>query len=706
LTGNSNPLLNLSGRSISVLDSNTFRFDVTVTDAPAQAYPGYSYAKVTTIPAVAAVNKLDYACDGGGKLNGNVTSLTVGANGDPICAAYFASFYMKEFILSTENSLAGFGDSARNSDATTWDSYIGCSEVGATVPCQISGLTGGKKYYFRVTTISDTIEGDSATDELMMIGSPSAPLNPKATFNLNNIVITWGSPVNDGGSPISAYVLQYSKDGLTWKILPSSLGSANCPVITGGILDDGSTCYAFKPTGTITIPNGSTAGSLPRGASTYQFRLKAYNQLSPVNITSPDSLVPDSTLVKSNQLPGVQSLEATPGKNSVKLNWTWKAPDTTSKVYNYVISYNDILTPGTFSIIEVPGTTFSKIITGLSAGTSYEFEVFAENVTGGWSVGVGTSTTIQSAPSPVSNLSAVSSTNSITLDWDLDATGTDPDSVTVGYKLSSNPNLTYTTDATLTSDAMSKTHTISGLLANTSYDIVVIANVGSVASTRSLITAKTGTTLTSLQVTRTIGSTPDAITLDWLVLSPSSLINGYRVYYSINGGTTYTKIYDSKVAVTATLNQKFTSPTRLEFNSLPAGQTYTFKVEAWNFPTNGTASSAIASSTNTYIMPAATAPSAIGRLTLSSPTSGRIIADWNGFAPSNGGSALTGYEIRFAPVASNGDIGLYEVAGTVAPDSTGSTIDGFPTGQRISIIVVAVNSVGGTPSLQSTITVS
>jgi hypothetical protein len=433
--------------------------------------------------------------------------------------------------------------------------------------------------------------------------------------------------------------------------------------------------------------------------------LKAYNQLSPVNITSPDSLVPDSTLVKSNQLTGVQSLEATPGKNSVKLNWTWKAPDTTSKVYNYVISYNDILTPGTLSVIEVPGTDFSKIITGLSAGTSYEFNVYAENVTGGWSVGVGTSATIQSAPSPVSNLSAVSSTNSITLDWDLDATGTDPDSVVVSYRESSNPTGSYTTDATLTLGDMSKTHTISGLSPNTDYDILVVANAGSIASTRSLITAKTGTTLSSLEITKTIGSTPDAITLDWLVLSPTSSINGYRVYYSNNGGTTYTKIYDSKVAVTPTLNQKLTAPTRLEFNSLPAGFTYTFKVEAWNFPTNGTAAKAIASSTNTYVMPAATAPSAVGRLTLSSPTSGRIVADWNGFLPSTGGSAITAYEISYATVVGS-VIGVYQPAGTVAPDSTGATIDGFPAGQRISIKVVAVNSVGAGLEATSTITVN
>jgi len=100
-------------------------------------------------------------------------------------------------------------------------------------------------------------------------------------------------------------------------------------------------------------------------------------------------------------------------------------------------------------------------------------------------------------------------------------------------------------------------------------------------------------------------------------------------------------------------------------------------------------------------MPAATAPGSIGRLTLSSPSTGRIVADWNGFAPASGGSPITAFDIYYSV-----DNVTYNKAGTVASDSTGSTIDGLPSGTLFYIKVVAVNAVGDGPGVSNSIRVS
>jgi hypothetical protein len=677
----------------------------------------YSYAGQVSVPKVPATTDASGApvaevpaytytnCVGGGRIDGGLTTKTVDGNGDPICIANFGSFSMTTFTLTSVNSLGGNGASVNGNEPPTFDSYNGCSLTTATLPCQISGLTGGKKYYFRVTTISDTTEGDSATDELIMIGSPSAPLNAKATFNANNIVVTWGSPSNDGGSPITAYVLQYSKDGFTWNVLPSSLGTANCPKITGGVLVSGSTCYAFKPNGMITIPNGliSVNGSLPIGDNQYQFRLKAFNQLSPVNVTSPISLISDATLVTTTQPFTPQSLNAEVlSSSSVKLTWL-PSEFGSQSLNNFYDVYMEDITAGTAKVklANLLNTSLTFTKTGLTPGNTYEFSVRASNSTGGVSPEVVASVTLEVAtPSAVTGFVAAPGETLVDLDWKLPTTGGEITSIEVGYKAAADASYTVVTGLSPTLIE----YQITGLTNGTTYTFYVITKNATGSSSQIFATAKpvAAAVAANLNLTYTVGSTPDAITLNWNAVSTTPAVNGYKVFYSTNGGSSYTKLYDASVAVVANFNQKLTTPTTLTFNSLPAGVTYTFKVEAWNFPTTGTGNATLkAFNTTTYIMPSATVPSGIGRLTLSSPTTGRIVADWNGFAPSNGGSAITAYDIYYST-----DNITYTKAGTVASDSTGSTIDGLPKGQLFYIKVVAVNAVGDGAGVSSSVVVS
>jgi len=699
-----------------VVDGDTVSWFTPIVTGPDFHYT-YSYTGTVAVPKVPAtvdangapvaeVPAYKYAgCVGGGTIAGNLTTKTLDGNGDPICIANFSSFSITTFALTSVNSIAGNGATVNGTDAPTWDTYNACSATTVVLPCQISGLTGGKKYYFRVTTLSDTTSGDSATDELLMIGSPSAPLNPLATFNANNIVITWGNPASDGGSAISAYVLQYSTDGFTWKVFASSLGSANCPTIAAGVLLNGPTCYAFKPNGMITIPNGplATLGSLPIGANTYQFRLKALNQLSNINITSPSSLVSDATLVTTTQPFAPQSLTAVAtSATSVKL--TWVASQFGSQNLNnyYDVWAEDITAAGAKTkLAHLLNTSLTFTKTGLIAGHTYEFSVRASNSTLGVSPEVVTTVNLEVAtPNPVTGLVAAPGDSLVDLDWVLPITGGAIDSIEVSYKAAA--DVSYTTVTGLSSSLTS--YQVPALTNGSTYTFYVVTKNATGSSSQTFVTAKpvASAAATNLNLSKSIGSTPDSITLSWNAISTTPAVNGYKVFYSTNGGTTYTKLYDASIAVPATFNQKLITPTSLSFDSLPGGTTYTFKVEAWNFPTSGSGSATLkAYNTTTYAMPAATAPGSIGRLTLSSPSTGRIVADWNGFAPASGGSPITAFDIYYSV-----DNVTYNKAGTVASDSTGSTIDGLPSGTLFYIKVVAVNAVGDGPGVSNSIRVS
>ena len=680
----------------------------------------YNFTGAVNVPAVAVnetdpVSGINYpsgnpaykytSCAGGGNIAGNLNTLTLTGNGDPYCTAYLASFSLTTFTLTSVNSIVGNGAVADFSVAPTWDTYNACSAASITLPCQINGLTGGNTYTFRVTTLSDTTEGDNATADLLMVGNPSAPLNPKATFNASNVVVTWGTPANDGGSPITAYVLQYSYDGLTWKVLPSNLGSANCPVITNSIVKSGSTCYVYNPTGMITIANGALAYQLQLTDHQYQFRLKAYNQLSLVNITDVATPISDATLVPTTQPFSPQSLSAVNSNSTtVKLSWVASTYGSTSSNNTYSVSYVDSAVPLTvITVARKLNTALTETISGLTPGNTYVFTVNTVNSTGGSSSPATTSSTMVLAnPSPVTNLVAAPGNTLADLDWMLPTTSSTITSVTVSYSTSDSG--VFTTAATLTGASMDLPYLLTGLVNGTTYTIKVVTNnaSGSSSDVVAHVTPTASGAAANLNVTKTIGSTPDAITLSWNSVTTTPAVNGYKVFYSTDGGTTYAKLYDASVSVAATFNQKLVSSTSLYFDSLPAGVTYTFKVEAWNFPTSGSGVATLkAYNTIVYTLPAATTPSAIGRLTLSSPIAGRIVADWNGFLPSSGGSAITAYDIYYST-----DNVTYTKAGSVAADSTGSTIDGLPSGTLFYIKIVAVNAVGDGPGLSNSIRVS
>jgi hypothetical protein len=93
-------------------------------------------------------------------------------------------------------------------------------------------LSNGTSYIFRVAAINGSGTGPYSDPSVHLtpstggsgggggansVGVPGAPSGVNGTAGNGKVVVSWVPPADDGGSPITSYTVQYSKnDGATW----------------------------------------------------------------------------------------------------------------------------------------------------------------------------------------------------------------------------------------------------------------------------------------------------------------------------------------------------------------------------------------------------------------------------------------------------------------------------------------------------------
>jgi subtilisin family serine protease len=175
----------------------------------------------------------------------------------------------------------------------------------------------------------------------------TAAVAPAAGVGSGEVGLSWTAPENDGGEPVTDYVIESSGDGITWTT----------------VNDGSSTATAF------------TVGGLTSFAS-YQFRVAAVNsrgtgeRSDPVTATptGPPSL-PSELMVTVAPADGV-------GSGEVKLSWD------PSPAYEAVTDYVIEWTPDgeIWTTVDDGLSTATTVIVGeLTNGTSYGFRVAAVN---------------------------------------------------------------------------------------------------------------------------------------------------------------------------------------------------------------------------------------------------------------------------------------------------------------------------------------
>ena len=211
-------------------------------------------------------------------------------------------------------------------------------------PLRIDGLTNGTAYDVRVRAVNAAGTSDAtATTTVTPRTSPSATRGLTVTPGNGTAELTWDAPAEDGGAPITGYLIEQSEDGgLTWTVVEA---------------DTASTDTSYTVTG---LPNGSSLS----------FRVTALNAAGAGDSSSAVTTTPRT-------VPGtVSDVSVTESNRTLIVDFT--APDDGGApitAYEYSLD-------GGATWHTATQTTSPLRIGGLVNGTSYDVQVRAVNEAG------------------------------------------------------------------------------------------------------------------------------------------------------------------------------------------------------------------------------------------------------------------------------------------------------------------------------------
>ncbi len=352
------------------------------------------------------------------------------------------------------NAIIDYKIEFSSNGGTTWNAIS--HTASNNLAFDVSGLNRAQTYLFRVSAITGYGVGD-ASDALTVTTLALAPAAPTTltTTSITNSTATigWTAPTDNGGSAITDYKVELSRDGVTWTEMPHSVALTRSYAVTG-----------LAP------------------GTTYQVRVSAINAIG----TSP-ALV--GTLTTGAVAPAsVTNLSASNiTSNALALSWNIPASNGGSAItdYSVQVSSNGI----SFTTINHVASNSNLFnVSALAAGTKYWFKVAAVNAKG-----VGTYTdaiwlvTPGNAPSAVTTLSVSKITaTGFTLGWSK--------ALVAGGSAVRNYIVEYSTDGGITWVTLSKavststSMTITGMRSKTTYKLRVTAvnDVGASAASKVL----------------------------------------------------------------------------------------------------------------------------------------------------------------------------------------------------------------------------
>lgn len=230
---------------------------------------------------------------------------------------------------------------------SSWSSLTS-SSTSATV----TGLTSLTSYDFRVSAVNSVGTGTaSASVSATTLGSPpAAPTGLNANgITSSSITLNWTAPTNVGSSPITSYLVEYKRSNA------ANYTSTTAP-------------------GTSAVISGLTA------ASAYNFRVSATNTSG---TSTPSTVLNAST----SAAPVVPTVPTAPRSLALvtaygdAISMRWNAPTTSGgTLTSYIVQRN--IAGNWSTLATLSGTTTSYTAIGLTASTSYQFQVLATNATG------------------------------------------------------------------------------------------------------------------------------------------------------------------------------------------------------------------------------------------------------------------------------------------------------------------------------------
>ena len=380
-------------------------------------------------------------------------------------------------------------------------------------------------------------------------------------------------------------------------------------------------------------------------------------------------------------------LAAIAGDSHISLSWNVPSSDGGSPITGYNIyrgatSGGEEATP----IASVGSSITTYDNTELINGQQYFYKVTAVNSIGPSSASNEASATPVAAPTvpaAPTGLTPTAGDAQVSLAWTAASDGGAPISdYVVEFRTGANPFTTFADGVSTSTSAI-----VTGLTNAVSYDFRVSAVNSVGTSLPSTIASSTpfGTSTVPDAPTALTATAGDAhISLSWNASSSDggSPITGYNIYRGTTSGG----------EIVIPISTVDSSITTYDDIGLTNGQQYFYKVSA----INSIGSSSASNEASATPISGPTVPSAPTGLEANSISDSQINLSW--VAPSNGGSAITGYEIeRESPVGRG-----FSVLVTNIGNTTTYNDNGLNSNTQYNYQVSAINSVGkSSPSNQA-----
>ena len=523
-------------------------------------------------------------------------------------------------------------------------------EVGNVQTATVSGLTNGTAYTFTVfaTNIAGNGPPSAASDPVTPFGLPGAPGKPQVDVEIARQVrvVTWDAPADDGGSPITAYLLSL-----------------------------------FQGNGTF------VASEEVSGIGLFGFDLLNAGQDYKVSVQAKSARglgapSPFSETLTVGDVPGAPIGLTASNIQQTTLDLSWLAPSDTGGRTITEYDVQRAIGAGAFTSIGMstgspPATAFTDATA--TAATTYRYKVIAENEFGPGTTpsDVLTVTTLAGPPTPPLNLTASTvgrGSGEVFLDWD--APASDGGLAINQYEIQADASSGFT-QVGLVGGGTTE-FVVTGQQNGVSTDYRVRAS-NDQAGFGDFSNTATATPSAAPGKPRFVTATPGdgELTVSWV---PPADNGGFP----ITGFTVTVYENDSSVQTQAAAAGDRSATVSTNVNN---GTTYTASV----FATNGATppKDGPKSDMSNPVTPAG-APTAPQNLTVT-PGTNSVSVTWETPA-SNGGSPITGYNVDVYKD------GVYQdITVQAAPNSRSATVRGLENGTIYTIRMIAFTAVADSP---------
>jgi titin len=469
---------------------------------------------------------------------------------------------------------------------------------------------------------------------------PGAPGGLTGTRGNSQVALSWSAPSSNGGSAITDYIIEHSTNsGASWTRFTDATSPATSATVTG-------------------LTNGTA----------YIFRVAAVNSAGTGGFSANSSSLTPAT--KPSAPTGVSG---TAGNTQVSLSWAAPTSNGGLPVTDYVLQRSADGGSNWTTVSDGVSTSTSVTITSLTNGIPYLFRVAAVNVIGTGSFSAASSAlTPLGPPPPPSGVTGTLGDTQVFLAWNPPESDGGSELTDYDVQYSTDGGASWIDFDNGTSAAASVT--VTGLANGTAYIFRVAATNGFGTSAFSDPSDSVTPAVPPDAPTGVSGTSGDTqVSLTWTAPASDggSAVTDYTIQYSSDGGTSWSDFSDETSSVTSAIVTGLVNTTA-----------YVFRVAAVNAA--GTSAFSESSSSITPTGPPH-APTGLS----GTAGNGQVSLTWT--APvSNGGSALTDYEVQFS---SDGGINWSTFTDGTST-ATAATVTGLANGTQYLFRVAGINAVG------------